>query len=182
MTRRRPIALAAVSRRDARARGLRPGARSPRCASTARRYTAEQPLAFTGAGYTPSGPVVQLVFSVPGEPRAAFTGAADPAGGISGQLGARTTLLKQDEDRRELCRHSRTTRRGRRRARSRRSPSSAAAQLTFTRWEGFSPGRFVPGRMVEVEAYGWAFAAGKHALLPLPEGPHDRRLGARSAS
>ena len=34
-------------------------------------YTAEQALAFTGSGYTPSGPV-QLLFSVPGEARASF--------------------------------------------------------------------------------------------------------------
>jgi hypothetical protein len=35
---------------------------------------------------------------------------------------------------------------------------------------GFSPGRYVPGRKVEVEAYGWAFAAGRPLYLHFQRG------------
>ena len=45
------------------------------------------------------------------------------------------------------------------------------AELTFTRWEGFSPGRYVPGKQVSVELYGWAFATGKMAWLQFRQGP-----------
>ena len=43
-------------------------------------------------------------------------------------------------------------------------------QIAFTRWAGFSPGRYVPGRKVEVEAYGWAFAAGKPLYFHFQKG------------
>ena len=100
------------------------------------------------------------LFSVPGERSGRFTSAADAAGGIAGRLGVEEdALLAEDEDRRDLG----VT------ANDRRAPTPGAAagvpvrhrQFTFTRWTGFSPGRYVPGRKVEVEAYGWAFAAGK---------------------
>ncbi len=131
-------------------------------------YTAEQALAFTGSGFTPSGPV-QLLFSVPGEPRAAFTGAADAAGGIAGRLGVEEdALLAKDEDRRDLV----VTATDQTRADAGAPPESqfGIAQLTFTRWAGFSPGRYVPGRKVEVEAYGWAFAAGKPLYFHFQKG------------
>ena len=44
------------------------------------------------------------------------------------------------------------------------------AQFTFTRWEGFSPGRYVPGKRVAVEVYGWAFDAGKTAWFQFRKG------------
>lgn len=123
-------------------------------------YTAEQPLAFTGAGYTPSGAVTML-FSVPGDPRAAFDVQADPSGGIAGRPGVEEdSLLAGDEGRREIF----VTATDRTRAEAGAHPPESqfgAAQITFTRWMGFSPGRYVPGRTVEVEAYGWAFDAGK---------------------
>jgi hypothetical protein len=42
---------------------------------------------------------------------------------------------------------------------------TAAAPFTFTRWEGYSPGRYPRGRKVEVEAFGWAFAPGKRLFF-----------------
>ena len=159
MTKRRPIALAAVA-----AATLAPAAsaQAPQPTLTFDRacYTAEQPLAFTGAGYTPSGPVA-LMFSIPGQPRAGFDVQADPSGGIAGQPGVQEdSLLADGEDRQEIFVTANDTTRVEAGA---QPPESqfGAAQLTFTRWAGFSPGRYVPGRTVEVEAYGWAFAAGQ---------------------
>ena len=59
------------------------------------------------------------------------------------------------------------------RSRGQQPPESqfGVAQLTFTRWEGFSPGRYVPGKQVSVELYGWAFATGKMAWLQFRQGP-----------
>ena len=159
MTSRRPLALAAVA-----AATLAPAASAqapqPTLMFDRACYTAEQPLAFTGAGYTPSGPVTML-FSAPGDPRAAFDVQADPAGGISGRPGVEEdSLLADDESRREIF----VTATDKTRAEAGAQPPESqfgAAQITFTRWMGFSPGRYVPGRKVEVEAYGWAFDAGK---------------------
>ena len=58
----------------------------------------------------------------------------------------------------------------RRRGRAAARVPVRAAQFTFTRWAGFSPGRYVPGRKVEVEAYGWAFAAGKPLYFHFQKG------------
>ena len=159
MTRRRPLALAVAA-----AATLAPAAsaQAPQPTLSFERpcYTSEQALAFTGTGYTPSGPV-GLVFSVPGADRASFTGHADAGGGISGALAvADDDLLADGEPRADLV----VTATDRTRADARAQPpesQSGAAQITFTRWEGYSPGRYVPGRKVEVEAYGWAFAAGE---------------------
>ena len=70
------------------------------------------------------------------------------------------SLLADGEDRRDIFVTATDTTRADAGA---QPPESqfGAAQLTFTRWAGFSPGRYVPGRKVEVEAYGWAFAAGR---------------------
>ena len=167
-----------------RRHGRRPRARGPRAGPATddrlrrrRRDTAEQALAFTGSGYTPSGPV-QLLFSVPGEARASFTGAADAAGGIAGRLGVEEdALLAKDEDRRDLA----VTATDQTRADAGAPPESqfGIAQLTFTRWAGLSPGRYVPGRKVEVETYALGVRRRQAAVLPLPEGPHDRRGGPR---
>jgi hypothetical protein len=168
MTSRRPIALAVVA-----AASLAPAASAqapqPTIAFDRPCYTAEQALAFTGAGYTPSGPV-DLQLSAAGDPRAAFSGAADASGGISGMLGVEEDmLLAGDESRRELT----ATATDRTRADAGAQPPESqfgTAQLTFTRWAGFSPGRYVPGRKVEVEAYGWAFAAGKPLYFHFQKG------------
>lgn len=168
MTSRRSIALAVAA-----AAVLAPAASAqapqPTIAFDRPCYTAEQALAFTGTGYTPSGPV-RLLFSVPGEPRAGFTGAADPSGGIAGQLGVEEDmLLAKDEDRRDLT----VTATDQTRADAGAQPPESqfgTAQLTFTRWAGFSPGRYVPGRKVEVQAYGWAFAAGEPLYFHFQKG------------
>ena len=159
MTSRLPLALAVAA-----AATLAPAAAAqapqPTIAFDRPCYTTEQALAFTGTGYTPSGPV-RLEFSAPGEPRAGFTGSADPSGGIGGLLDVEEdTLLTSDENRRELT----VTATDQTRAGAGAQPPESqfgATQLTFTRWAGFSPGRYARGRKVEVEAYGWAFAAGK---------------------
>ena len=168
MTSRRPIALAVAA-----AASLAPAASAqapqPTIAFDRPCYTAEQALAFTGTGYTPSGPV-RLQFSVPEEPRAGFTGAADASGGIAGRLGVEEgMLLTEGESRRDLT----VTATDQTRADAGAQPPESqfgTAQLTFTRWAGFSPGRYVPGRKVEVEAYGWAFAAGKPLYFHFQKG------------
>ena len=168
MTSRRLLLPAAVAAATALAPAASAQAPQPTIAFDRPCYTAEQELAFTGTGYTPSGPV-QLLFSVPGESRAAFTGAADAAGGIAGRLGVEEdALLTTDEDRRDLA----VTATDQTRADAGAPPESqfGVAQLTFTRWAGFSPGRYVPGRKAEVEAFGWAFAAGKPLYFHFQKG------------
>jgi hypothetical protein len=123
-------------------------------------YSAMQLLAFSGSGYTPSGPV-RLLFSLSGEPRAGFTGAADPTGAINGRLDVtEDALLLRNEERGTVD----VTATDQTRAGAGAQPPEsqfAATRFTFTRWAGFSPGTYVPGRKVRVEAFGWAFAAGK---------------------
>jgi hypothetical protein len=41
----------------------------------------------------------------------------------------------------------------------------AASSFTFTRWTGFAPGRYTPGRNASAEVYGWAFAEGMPAYF-----------------
>jgi hypothetical protein len=168
MTSRRPIAVAVVAAAIA-APAASAQAPQPTIAFDRPCYTAEQALAFTGSGYTPSGPV-DLLFSAPGDPRAGFSGAADPSGGIAGSLRVKEDdLLTDDEDRRDLT----VTATDRTRADAGAQPPESqfgATQLTFTRWAGFSPGRYGRGRKVEVEAYGWAFAAGKPLFLHFQKG------------
>ena len=78
-------------------------------------------------------------------------------------------LLADDESRRELT--VRATDQTRADAGAQPPESQfATTQLTFTRWAGFSPGRYVPGRKVEVEAYGWAFSAGKPLYFHFQKG------------
>jgi hypothetical protein len=168
MTSRRPLIPAVVA-----AAALAPAAAAqapqPTIAFDRPCYSAMQPLAFTGSGYTPSGPV-RLLFAAGGEPRAGFTGAADAAGGIAGRLGVdEDTLLTSDENRRDLD----VTATDGARADAGAQPHESqfgATRITFTRWEGFSPGRYVPGRKVEVEAYGWAFAAGRPLYFHFQKG------------
>jgi hypothetical protein len=159
MTSRRPL-IPAVLAAVALAPAAAAQAPQPTIAFDRPCYTAEQALAFTGTGYTPSGPI-NLQFSVPDGPRAGFTGAADPSGGIEGTVLAKEVdVLSEDKDRATIfvSANDRT-----RIDQGAQPPETqfATSEFTFTRWMGFSPGRYVPGRKVEVEAYGWAFAAGK---------------------
>jgi hypothetical protein len=122
-------------------------------------YTEDQPMVFTGTGYTPGGEV-NLLFTRPGTIIGGYQTAADVGGGIKGMVLAKEDdVLAKDSDREAIF----ATGNDRTRIDQGAPPETqfAASEFTFTRWAGFSPGRYVPGRTVEVEAYGWAFAAGK---------------------
>jgi hypothetical protein len=160
MTRRRPL-IAAVAIAAALAPTAAAQSPQPTLAFDRPCHTTELPLAFSGSGYTPSGPV-DLLFSVPEGPRGSYAGVADASGAIAGAVSVRDdgVLLLPNEARRELA----VTATDRTRADAGAQPPESrfgATQITYTRWNGFSPGRYVPGRRVRVEAYGWAFAAGK---------------------
>jgi hypothetical protein len=51
----------------------------------------------------------------------------------------------------------------------------ATASLTYTRWMGFSPGRYVPGKRAPVEISGWAFATGQTAWMQFRKGARTVR-------
>jgi hypothetical protein len=122
-------------------------------------YTEDQSMTFTGTGFTPGG-AVDLLFSKPPVMLGSYETVADSAGAISGFVRARDAdVLGAGENRALLG----ATANDRTRIDQGGEPDSqfAASAFTFTRWNGFSPGRYVPGRKVRVEAYGWAFAAGK---------------------
>jgi len=159
MTRRRPLIFAVVA-----AATLAPAAaaQSPTPTLTWDRpcYTEDQPMVFTGTGYTPGGEV-NLLFTRPGTIIGGYQTAADAGGGIKGTVLAREDdVLAKDSDRQSIFASGNDRTRIDQGA---QPPETqfAASEFTFTRWMGFSPGRYVPGRTVEVEAYGWAFSAGK---------------------
>jgi hypothetical protein len=133
-------------------------------------YTEHQRMAFTGAGYTPAGEV-DLLFSRPGSVLGSFTTTADAAGALSDFVMAEEDqLLAEDEDREQrfVSANDRT-----RIDQDAQPPESqlGAAAFTFTRWMGFSPGRYVPGRRASaVEVYGWAFAEGMPAYFLFRKG------------
>src|SRR3954451_4505551 len=148
MTNFRPIALAGVAASVALAPAAAAQAPQPTLSFDRPCYTAVQTLAFTGSGYTPNG-AVGLLFSVPGEARASFDVTADAGGGIVGNPGVKEDdLLAKDEARVDLG----VSANDHTRIDAGAPPESqfGAAQLTFTRWAGFSPGQFVPGRKVRV--------------------------------
>ena len=131
-------------------------------------YTEHQPMRFTGTGFTPGGPV-DLVFSRPGFVLGSYETAADPAGSIGDFATAEADqLLGDDEDRdtRFVTANDRT------RIDRGAEPQAqfAAATFTFTRWMGFSPGRYVPGRKARAEVFGWAFAEGRTAYFLFRKG------------
>lgn len=118
-------------------------------------------MAFTGTGYTPGGDV-DLLFSRPGSVLGSFGTTADPAGAISDFVMAENGQMLADDEDRELRFVSADDRT--RIDQDAQPPESqfGAATFTFTRWMGFSPGRYVPGRKSSaVEIYGWAFAEGR---------------------
>jgi len=122
-------------------------------------YTEDQRMVFSGTGYTPGGPV-DLLFSRTGAVLGTYGTTADPAGAIGDYVtGSDDQMLRGDERRETVF----ATANDRTRIEQDAPPETqfGAASFTFTRWAGFSPGRYLPGRKVEVEAYGWAFSAGK---------------------
>jgi hypothetical protein len=132
-------------------------------------YTEDQPMVFTGTGYTPAGEV-NLLFARPGAIVGSYSTTADAGGGIKGMVMAEEdTVLSDDTNRASIfvSANDRT-----RIEQGAQPPESqfAPSEFTFTRWMGFSPGRYVPGRKVEVEAYGWAFAAGKPLYFHFQKG------------
>jgi hypothetical protein len=158
MTSRRPLIPAVI----AAAAALAPAAASaqaPTLQWDRPCYTEHQRMNFTGAGYTPAGQV-DLLFSRPGTALGSYTTTADPAGALADYVMADAgDLLPDDEDRLDIF----VTGNDRTRIDQGAPPESqfSTSQFTFTRWMGFSPGRYVPGRKVKLEAYGWAFATGK---------------------
>jgi hypothetical protein len=136
-------------------------------------YTEDQPMTFTGAGFTPGGPV-DLVFSRTGTVVGSYEAAADAAGAVDDYVMAREDdVLTRDQDRETMGVSA-----GDRTRSGQGEPPEATTALTaftFTRWMGFSPGRYVPGRRAAVEIYGWAFAEGETAYFQFRKG---RRLAA----
>jgi len=133
-------------------------------------YTERQDMGFTGAGYTPGGQV-DLLFARPLDPRAGFTTYSDAAGALTGSTvaDAAELLLEKDEGRETIF----VTANDRTRIDANQQPPESqfgSSQFTFTRWEGFSPGRYVPGKRAPVEIYGWSFAAGKVAWFLFRKG------------
>ena len=133
-------------------------------------YTEDQPMVFTGAGYTLGGQV-DLLFASDFQPRAGYSTNADAVGTLNGTVvvGEADQLLPEDEGRQTI---SVTSNDQTRIAANQQPPESqfGVSQFTFTRWEGFSPGRYVPGKRASVTIYGWAFATGKVAWLLFQKG------------
>jgi hypothetical protein len=126
-------------------------------------YTEDQQMAFSGTGYTPGGRV-DLWFNRIGGVLGTFETTADGAGAIGDYVIADAErMLRDDEDRetRFVSANDRT----RIDQGAPQESGFGAASFTFTRWMGFSPGRYVPGRKAAVEIYGWAFAEGEPAYF-----------------
>ena len=133
-------------------------------------YTEQMQMNFTGAGYTPSGEV-NLLFARPMDPRGMYQTRADATGSLNDYVvfPDANILLRPKEERELLF----VTANDRTRIEANQQPPESqygVAQFTFTRWEGFSPGRYAPGKRAAVELYGWAFAAGKTAWLQFRKG------------
>ena len=133
-------------------------------------YTDGQDMGFTGAGYTPGGPV-DLIFGSDFQVRGTYSVNADAAGALSGStfVDAPDQLLEEDQDRETIF----VTANDRTRIEADQQPPESqfgVSQFVFSRWKGFSPGRYVPGKRATVEIYGWAFAAGKVAWFLFQKG------------
>lgn len=133
-------------------------------------YTENQPMHFTGAGYTPGGEV-NLLFARPMDVRGMFATHATPGGAvddITGFAGV-DTALSRGQDREDLF----VTATDRTRADAGQQPFESqfgVTHITFTDWGGYSPGRYVPGKRVAVEAFGWAFATSETTWLLFRKG------------
>ena len=126
-------------------------------------YTEQQDMPFTGAGYTPGGHV-DLIFARGAEPRGGYSTIAGTGGELNDIIGVQTAdqFLPAERERETIF----VTANDRARIEADQQPPESQfgfAQFTFTRWAGFSPGRYVPGKRATVEIYGWAFAADKPA-------------------
>lgn len=138
-------------------------------------YTEQQDMRFTGARYTPGGPV-DLIFARAGEPRGGYSTIADAAGALNDVTGtgAVDQFLADNEDRETLF----VSANDRTRIEAGQQPPESQfgfTQFTFTRWAGFSPGRYVPGERATVEVYGWAFATGDTAWFLFRKGSRTVR-------
>jgi hypothetical protein len=133
-------------------------------------YTEQQAMRFTGAGYTPGGHV-DVIFARGAEPRGGYSTIAGAGGELDDVIGVDTAdQFLPDESERETMF---VTANDRTRIEADQQPPESQfgfAQFTFTRWAGFSPGRYVPGKRATVEIYGWAFAAGKPAWFLFRKG------------
>ena len=131
-------------------------------------YAADQEMRFTGAGYTPGGQV-DLWFNRVGAVLGSYATTADAAGAIGEfVMSTEEQMLNEDEERetRWVSANDRT-----RIDQGEQGESGfGTASFTFTRWMGFSPGRYVPGRKAAVEIYGWAFADGEPAYFLFRKG------------
>jgi len=125
-------------------------------------YTEHQQMVFSGTGYTPGG-AVELRFTRAGSSIGAFETTADAAGGLADFVMADEEQVLSDAEERERVGASAGDQT---RADQGVQPAeSTLTTFTFTRWMGFSPARYVPGRKAPVEIFGWAFAEGRPAYF-----------------
>jgi hypothetical protein len=164
MTSRRPLIPAVVAATAALAPAAAAQAPAPTLEWDRGCYAADPRMTFSGAGYTPGGGV-QLLFGGLGTVLGSYATTADAGGAIGDYvLAGEDQLLSGDEDRAEIF----ATANDRTRIDQDAQPPESqfgASTFTFTRWMGFSPGRYVPGRKAAVEIYGWAFAEGRPAYV-----------------
>ena len=160
MTARRPLIPAAL----AAAAALAPAtasAQQPTLQWDRACYTDDQRMSFTGTGFTPGGEV-GIAFAHLGSPFGTYPARADAAGAVADYvLATSDQMLDSDEERQNVVAT----------ATDGTVPErSVGSKFTFTRWMGFSPGRYVPGRRAKVEIYGWAFAEGRTAYFLFRQG------------
>ena len=140
-------------------------------------YTEDQAMAFTGAGYTPGGQV-DFILATNLEPRAGYTSYADAAGALTGFTGVDSAdlLLTKDQDREAIFVSANDWMRIQANQQPPESQLGVSA-FTFTRWEGYSPRRFVPGERVTVRNLRVGVRGRRGRLVPLPEGLANRGVG-----
>jgi hypothetical protein len=132
-------------------------------------YTSEQPMGFTGAGYTPGGEV-DVYFTHSDVIRSMYPTHADATGAIADVTGFESVadVIRDDERADVFVAADDVTRAD---AGAPIESQFGGADVTFTDWLGFSPGRYVPGKRVSVEVFGWAFATGQTTWLLFRKGP-----------
>lgn len=136
----------------------------------------EQPMPFTGGGYTPSGPV-QVTASNPAGPRGLFDVTADAAGAIAGTPAAtEDTLLIESENRATII----ATASDRTRADAGAEPPEsqfAAAQFTFYPLGRLLSGPLPPGAQGRGGGLWLGVRHRPHGVVPVPQGPQAHPLG-----
>ena len=133
-------------------------------------FTERQAIPYSGAGYTPNGEV-SLIFAGAGTIRGESTIHADASGALNGWVGVKDAdqLLDRNVDRESID----VTANDQTRIDANQQPAESqfgVGAFTFTRWGGYSLGRFVPGKRTTVEIFGWAFATGKPAWFLFRKG------------